>query len=74
MNFKEFESLARCHGARINSYRVDALDQQEERCVHGLQRFKYLVETLSSDDSGRAFMVVNFSRKALGKYSQSRLI
>ena len=66
MNFKEFESLARCHGARINSHRVDASDQHDDRCVHGLQRFQHLVKILSSDSSGRAFMVVNFSRKALG--------
>ena len=62
MNFHEFESLARCHGIRINA--VKAEDHQHD-CTLGINQFRTLVQSISSSEMAESFIIANFSRKAL---------
>ena len=80
MNFSEFESLARCHGVRIHSYRasddekeaatdqgvaVSGNDRKEQQ--QGVARFRDAVASSTSSSLADQFVVVNFSRKVLGQ-------
>ncbi len=76
LSFMQFESLARCHGVKISSHRVVAEpeDHEEEEdpetaipCPESIDRFRILVEKISTDDQAGTFIVVNFSRKVLNQ-------
>ena len=76
LSFVQFESLARCHGVKISSHRVVAEpeDHEEEEdpetaipCPESIDRFRILVEKISTDDQAGTFIVVNFSRKVLNQ-------
>lgn len=64
LNFDEFESLARCHGVRIQSWRV--CHGTKEPCgMKGFEVFKqHVIETCRADQA-KSFTVVNYSRKHL---------
>eukprot|EP00600_Ochromonadales_sp_CCMP1393_P002924 CAMPEP_0174978244 /NCGR_PEP_ID=MMETSP0004_2-20121128/14080_1 /TAXON_ID=420556 /ORGANISM="Ochromonas sp., Strain CCMP1393" /LENGTH=372 /DNA_ID=CAMNT_0016229563 /DNA_START=227 /DNA_END=1345 /DNA_ORIENTATION=+ len=64
MGFGEFEALARSQGVRIASHRVAGRDL-EEQCLQGIHRFRHLVQTISSSNQAKSFLVVNFARQIL---------
>jgi glutathione gamma-glutamylcysteinyltransferase len=64
MNFTEFESLAKCHGVNIQSFRVnDTLAEDKD----GYNKFKEYVRKASKCGLASTFIVANFSRKYLGQ-------
>lgn len=64
MSFKEFESLANCHGVGIQSVQVgDGV--HEDSCRRSLTTFRNIVETTARSSAADQFLVVNFSRKVL---------
>lgn len=66
LNFDEFESLARCHGVRIQSIRV--CHGVDHPCgVEGFEAFKKLVAQTCRADQAKSFTVVNYSRKHLNQ-------
>jgi glutathione gamma-glutamylcysteinyltransferase len=66
LNFTEFESLARCHGVKIESKR--ACHASSESCgSDGLDEFRQLVETVSRTDQAKTFLIANYSRKYLNQ-------
>jgi glutathione gamma-glutamylcysteinyltransferase len=70
LNFAEFESLARCHGVKIESKR--ACHSSAESCgSDGLNEFRQLVETVSRTDQAKTFLIVNYSRKYLNQTGDS---
>jgi glutathione gamma-glutamylcysteinyltransferase len=66
LNFDDFESLARCHGVRIQSVRV--CHSVKESCgMKGFEIFKkHVIETCQADQA-KSFTVVNYSRKHLNQ-------
>ena len=62
MNFAEFESLAKCHGVPMKSYRVE-----EKRSEGSLELFRKQIIDSSTSDAANNFIIVNFSRKRLGQ-------
>ena len=64
MDFNEFESLARCHEVNITSQRVT---KEYGLSQTNYNNFKILLNNVSSSDKSESFLVVNFSRKALGQ-------
>jgi len=66
MDFDEFESLARCHGIRIKSYKADE-SLHSPTCTFSVRQFRAHVEAIASSDHAESFMIVNFSRKVLGQ-------
>ena len=66
MDFDEFESLARCHGICIKSYKADETLHHKE-CHYNLSQFRSHVESIASSDRAESFIIANFSRKVLGQ-------
>ena len=66
MNFREFESVARCHGARILSFPVDE-HLHHTACDRTVAAFRNHVDKSCSNSNADAFVVSNFSRKVLGQ-------
>ena len=66
MDFDEFESLARCHGICIKSYKADEREHHEE-CHYNVSQFRSHVESIASSDRAESFIIANFSRKVLGQ-------
>ena len=66
MDFDEFESLARCHGICIKSYKADETLHHKE-CHYNLTQFRSHVESVASSDRAESFIIANFSRKVLGQ-------
>lgn len=65
LSFSEFESLARCHGVKIAAHPVCASGRN---CPdHVIERFREYIRQVCSSTLGGRFVVVNFSRKALGQ-------
>jgi glutathione gamma-glutamylcysteinyltransferase len=64
LSFHDFESLARCHGVRIQSFRVcHGLD---ENCgAKSYEVFKQHIIHTTRSDHAKSFTVVNYSRKYL---------
>lgn len=68
MNFKEFESLARCHGVKIKAFPVCACVSDKGPCdEHAYEAFRKSIAEICSREAGDRFLVVNFSRKAIGQ-------
>ena len=78
MDFNEFESLARCHGVRIKSHRSqqthgsslsdpDSASAAAAAAAAALHLFRDTIKAVASSPSADSFVVVNFSRKALGQ-------
>lgn len=66
LSFLEFESLARCHGVNIQSFRACHSTSQE--CgSRGFQQFYNKILDITSNPKSDQFMVINFSRKQLGQ-------
>ena len=66
MNFHEFEAVARCHGVRIFSFRVDK-HPHVEKCSKSLSFFRHHILQTSSSAAANQFIVANFSRKVIGQ-------
>lgn len=69
MDFNEFESLARCHGVRIKSHRSQQThgSNASDPNSGSLKVFRETVRAVASSASADSFVVVNFSRRALGQ-------
>jgi glutathione gamma-glutamylcysteinyltransferase len=69
LSFREFESLAGCHGVNIKSYPVDksrAVVEGDESAA-GMSYFRATVDSLCSNPKADTFLVVNFCRQKLGQ-------
>lgn len=64
LSFSEFESLALCHGVKVESQRVTEDHGSDPANLH---HFRNLLSTVASSDKAESFVVVNFSRKVLGQ-------
>lgn len=62
MNFKEFTTLAKCHGVDMKPFRAHA-DHEKE----GLSKFRSYIYSTSTSVTAASFVVVNFSRSFIGQ-------
>lgn len=83
MDFGEFESLAQCHGVRIRSFRSGppagtgevgtssssgvSSGSSTGSSVEGIDDFRRVVAASAASAAADSFVVVNFSRRALGQ-------
>ena len=69
MDFNEFESLAQCHGVRIQSFRSQATASATDCRSQDsqLRAFRATIAQTAASAAANSFVIVNFSRKALGQ-------